>query len=48
LTRDPNYSGTGVALAERFFALALGLLCAIAIDPMVRNALIQKLAANFR
>jgi hypothetical protein len=30
------------------FALAVEVLCAVVIDPIVRNALIQKLAANFK
>ena len=49
-----NYSSvTSTALAPAFFppfffALAVDVLCAAAIDPIVRNALIQKLAANFK
>jgi hypothetical protein len=31
-----------------FFALAVGVVCAITIDPVIRNALIQKLTANFK
>ena len=31
-----------------FFVFAVGALCAMAIDPAIRNALIQKLAANFK
>jgi hypothetical protein len=31
-----------------FFAFAVGVVCADATDPAIRNALIQKLAANFR
>jgi len=43
------YSGSGAILAaELCFALATGLLRAAAIDPIVRNALIQKPAANFK
>jgi hypothetical protein len=37
-----------VFAAELFFALAVELLCAVAIDPIVRNAPSQKLAANFK
>ena len=31
-----------------FFAFAVGVVCAMTIDPVIRNALIQKLAANFK
>ena len=32
-----------------FFVFAVDVVvCAIAIDPVIRNALIQKLAANFK
>jgi hypothetical protein len=31
-----------------FFALAVDVVCAITIDPVIRNALIQKLTTNFR
>jgi hypothetical protein len=31
-----------------FYAFAVDLVCAITIDPVIRKALIQKLAANFR
>jgi hypothetical protein len=31
-----------------FFAFAVDVVCAPAIDPAIRNALIQKLAANFK
>jgi hypothetical protein len=31
-----------------FFAFAVEVVCAITIDPVIRNALIQKLAANFK
>jgi hypothetical protein len=37
-----------VDLPPFFFAFAVDLVCATAIDPVIRNALIQKLAANFR
>jgi hypothetical protein len=37
-----------VALPGFFFAFVVGVFCAEAIDPVIRNALIQKLAANFR
>lgn len=40
-------AGAGVVV-EPFFAFAAGLVCAPAIDPAIRNALIQKLAANFK
>jgi hypothetical protein len=30
------------------FAFAVGVVCAVAIEPAARNALTQKLAANFR
>jgi hypothetical protein len=31
-----------------FFTFADGVVCAVAIEPVIRNALIQKLAANFK
>jgi hypothetical protein len=44
---DPNYNGTGAALAAEFFAFAVDVL-AVAIEPIVRNAFIQNLATNFK
>jgi hypothetical protein len=37
-----------VAVLPFFFALAVGVVCAVASDPVIRKALIQKLAANFK
>jgi hypothetical protein len=37
-----------VELPFFFFAFVVDVVCAIAIDPVIRNALIQKLAANFK
>ena len=37
-----------VVLALFFFAFAVDVVWPIAIDPVTRNALIQKLAANFK
>ena len=31
-----------------FFAFAVDVVCAMAIDPIIKNALIQKLTANFK
>jgi hypothetical protein len=31
-----------------FLTFAVGVVCAVAIDPVIRNALIQKPAANFK
>jgi hypothetical protein len=41
-------AGAGVVELPLFFAFAAGVVCAPAIDPAIRNALIQKLAANFK
>ena len=41
-------AGAGVVELPLFFAFAVGVVCAPAIDPAIRNALIQKLAANFK
>ena len=38
----------GVVELPPFFAFAVDVVCAPAIDPAIRNALIQKLAANFK
>ena len=38
----------GVGVELPFFVFAVGVVCAPAIDPATRNALIQKLAANFK
>ena len=37
-----------VELPFFFFAFVVDVVCAAAIDPAIRNALIQKLAANFK
>jgi hypothetical protein len=37
-----------VELPFFFFAFVVDVVCAMAIDPAIRNALIQKLAANFK
>jgi hypothetical protein len=37
-----------VAEPPPFFVFAAGVACAPAIDPAIRNALIQKPAANFK
>jgi hypothetical protein len=37
-----------VAVLPFFFVLAVGVVCAVASDPVTRKALIQKLAANFK
>jgi hypothetical protein len=41
-------AGLVVELPLFFFAFPAGVVCAMAIDPATRNALIQKLAANFK
>ncbi len=41
-------AGLVVELPLFFFAFGAGVVWAIAIDPVTRNALIQKLAANFK
>jgi hypothetical protein len=42
-------TGAGfVAELPPFFAFAVGVVCAITTDPAIRNAPIQKLAANFK
>jgi hypothetical protein len=41
-------AGLVVELPLFFFGFVVGVVCAMAIDPATRNALIQKLAANFR
>jgi hypothetical protein len=37
-----------VELVPLFFAFVVDVVCAITIEPVIRNALIQKPAANFR
>ena len=41
-------AGLVVELPLFFFGFGVGVVCAMAIDPVTRNALIQKLAANFK
>jgi hypothetical protein len=41
-------AGLVVELPLFFFAFGAGVVWAMAIDPVTRNALIQKLAANFK
>jgi hypothetical protein len=41
-------AGLLVELPLFFFGFGAGVVCAVAIDPATRNALIQKLAANFK
>jgi hypothetical protein len=41
-------AGAGVVEPAFFFAFGVVVVCAPAIDPAIRNALIQKLAANFK
>jgi len=49
---EPFEAAAGAAVVVElplfFFALAVDVVCAPAIDPVIRNALIQKLAANFK
>jgi hypothetical protein len=45
---DAAGAGVVVELPLFFFGFVVGVVCAIAIDPATRNALIQKLAANFK
>jgi hypothetical protein len=41
-------AGLVVELPLFFLGFGAGVVCAVAIDPATRNALIQKLAANFK